>query len=120
LTLPNAQRPAGVQVFDMNADGKLDIITADGSVANAYVYLGMGMFKFGMPTAFPISAIAQWAQSGDFDNDGQLDFATLNTASDRSVSILINKGGGAFKPMINHDVGPGSFALAVGDINSDK
>ena len=58
---------------------------------------------------------------GDFNRDGKLDLAVANNAS-ASVSILLGKGHGMFKPAVDYGLGFGSHhpnSAAVGDFNGD-
>ena len=56
---------------------------------------------------------------GDFDRDGNPDFAVTNY-TDRSVTVLYGMGKGAFGKIVNHDVGVGPVAIASGDIHGDR
>ncbi|MGB8167588.1 MAG: FG-GAP-like repeat-containing protein [Chthoniobacteraceae bacterium] len=55
---------------------------------------------------------------GDFDNDGLLDFATVNVTAG-SVSVLLNHGNGVFAKKIDTTVGKGPLGLVAGDFNAD-
>ncbi len=58
------------------------------------------------------------AATGDFNGDGNLDVAIVNTAND-SVSILLGNGDGTFQPAVSYRVGSLPIAVAVGDFNGD-
>jgi hypothetical protein len=54
----------------------------------------------------------------DFNGDHIPDLATVNNSSN-SVSILINRGNGAFQPHVDFATGPSPVALAAVDWNKD-
>jgi hypothetical protein len=53
---------------------------------------------------------------GDFNGDRRPD---LVTANDDVVSVLINRGGGSFRPKRDYIVGAGAVAVATGHLNGD-
>jgi hypothetical protein len=55
---------------------------------------------------------------GDFNGDGKLDLAVVNSGSN-DVGVLLGNGDGTFQPAVNYDVGSVPDALAVGDFNGD-
>jgi len=60
------------------------------------------------------SAIA----AGDFNGDGRLDLAVVNT-TDGTVSILLGNGEGTFQPAVPYAAGNMPNAIVVGDFNGD-
>jgi hypothetical protein len=56
--------------------------------------------------------------SGDFNGDGFLDRAVVNSGND-SVSILLGTGDGNFQPAVNYTVGGFPTAIVAGDFNHD-
>jgi hypothetical protein len=54
---------------------------------------------------------------GDFNGDGHLDLATVNSFA--TVAILLGQGDGAFLPAQDFEVGLGPQAITVGDFNGD-
>src|SRR5271157_5640479 len=55
---------------------------------------------------------------GDFNGDGKPDLA-LADFSGNTVSVLINRGNGTFKPYVAYASQPAPKAIAVGDFNGD-
>src|SRR5262249_28737585 len=104
--------PQAVVTADLNGDGKLDLITANG-YQSISVLLGNGDGTFaaarsygalvGTGTSSPIAL-------GDFNGDGKLDVVT-----DRS--LLLGKGDGTFAAA--QSINGGSGPVAVGDFNKD-
>lgn len=58
------------------------------------------------------------AAVGDFNGDGKLDIAVINTGSG-GVSILLGNGDGTFQPAVNSSASGSPTFLAVGDLNGD-
>jgi hypothetical protein len=87
--------PAAMVSADFNADGRLDLATANSSNSNVSVILGNadGTFQAAQTSTtgdFPLSLAV-----GDFNADGKLDLATANS---NDVSVLLGNGNGTFQP----------------------
>ena len=54
----------------------------------------------------------------DFNGDGTLDLAVVNSTDD-TVSVFIGNGDGTFATAVNHDTGRGPVAVTAGDFNRD-
>lgn len=59
--------------------------------------------------------------TGDFNRDGNLDFALVdyNEGHAGSVSVFLGKGDGTFQPKVDYPVGSGPDAMATADVNGD-
>jgi hypothetical protein len=55
---------------------------------------------------------------GDFNGDGNLDFAIVNSTAN-TVSVLLGNGDGTFKPKVDYATGSTPLGVAVGDFNGD-
>ncbi len=119
-------RPGDVVVADINADGALDVITANGGDRTLSVLLGDGHGGFHVAPGEPIhlDVPPHLVVVGGFNSDSRLDLAA--SSHDRNdVFVLLGDGRGGFAPA------PGSpfaaFAgvkahnhgLAVADLNGD-
>ena len=81
--------------------------------------VGVAQVTFGNPTFYPVGGAAVAVATGDFNNDGFLDLAVLNSGAS-NVSILPGNGDGTFQAAVNYSVGPNPMAIVVVDINLDK
>jgi hypothetical protein len=129
----------GIQLVDLNGDGKLDILYSNGdSFDNQYLSpwhgvqwlenLGGGRFQFHRLTEMPGAHVAL---AGDFDGNGLLDIvvvsclapnlgpATVDTRSLASVVLLEQASPGRFLRHTLERGCPWHAALAVGDFDSD-
>jgi Bacterial Ig-like domain (group 3)/FG-GAP-like repeat len=135
VSFPIGDSPHGVVVGDFNHDGKLDFATANNTTYNGTVSVvfGNGNGTFQAPTDYltwtqnpynpgsnPFSIVA-----ADFNNDGYLDLATLDTGSSE-ISVLINNHDGTFGgPFFyggwagNSGDGANSQQIAAADVNHD-
>jgi hypothetical protein len=122
--LPAANYPVGnfSRVFmavDLNGDGRLDLVTANGVDVSVLINNGAvpGTFQ---PAANYSVGSGQDYTAADLDGDGRLDLVTANRASD-DVSVLLNNAAapGTFLPVANYPVGNGPGAHDVVDLNGD-
>jgi len=68
--------------------------------------------------SYPVGAGPAQLIVADFNGDHIPDLATVNSGSN-TVSILINKGDGTFRPQLEFATGPGPVGLAAVDWNKD-
>ena len=82
--------------------------------------LASAQLSFTGPTQFPTGLRPAGIASGDFDNDGDFDFAVAVDTPDR-VSIYFNDGAGAFGTPVNYQVGSGTGAdaMVAADLDGD-
>lgn len=66
----------------------------------------------------PVGAHPEGLTVGDFNEDGHLDVATVNSDSD-DVSVLLGNGNGTFRSSYSFSVGTSPMFLATGDLNVD-
>src|SRR5579871_5618197 len=104
--------PIAGAVGDFNGDGKLDLVvinqTSNPGVAQIYSGNGDGTFS----TTFAAVAVGTMSQNspasvvvGDFNKDGSLDFATVNSGCcTDSVSVVLGNGNGTFQGAVNYPV----------------
>lgn len=68
--------------------------------------------------SYPVGSGPAQLITADFNGDHIPDLATVNSSSN-TVSILINKGDGTFRPHVEFATGPGPVGLAAVDWNKD-
>jgi hypothetical protein len=109
----------GIDVADVNADGKLDLVTNDDFSQTISVLLGNGNGTFQTRRSFPSNVNGDGLILGDFNNDARLDALLIRSGSSGSVSLLLGNGNGDFQA--SQTVASGSlspFATAT-DFNGD-
>ena len=106
---PVGPNPLAIVAADFNADGRLDLATANSSLS---VMLGNadGTFQAAQTTDPGGGSLAV----GDFNDDGKLDLATAD-------SVRLGNGNGTFQAptSIGIDIGSLPHSVAVGDFNAD-
>jgi hypothetical protein len=117
----------GLQLMDINEDGKLDVVTTSNQRNSFGALLGNGRGGFapGSTTTFPAGHGRYAFAFGDLDGDGHLDAVTANSGGDffsasSAVVILRGDGKGGFKILTETSVPPGARWLALGDLNGDQ
>jgi hypothetical protein len=107
---------------DFNGDGIPDLVAAEleGHIS-VMQGLGDGTFKNTLQYSFS-GGLPTGIASGDFNHDGNTDFAVVGsgyaTSSAGGISIALGKGDGTF--LTNQISAPlGSYALVTGDFNGD-
>lgn len=104
-----------VALGDVNGDGKLDVVMANGTSNSVSVFAGNGDGTFNTTTAqtYAVGGAVYAVALGDFNKDGKLDIATTGA----QMNVLLNNGAGAFGTA--QQVGPAGSSLVVGDFNGD-
>jgi hypothetical protein len=125
------RRPFSVAIGDLNHDGKLDLVTANGS-DSVSVFITGGDGSFRPRVDYRAGSGPRSIAIGEMNGDRNPDLVTANTnsveggGSDKGtrsvdgVSVLLNKGDGRFRPKLDyrtHEMGFGS--VAIGDLNRD-
>src|SRR2546423_8252698 len=125
IHLPVGTHPSMLSTADVNRDGSVDILVANGGSGNVSVYLGDGKGGFSQPNGSPFSAGQNPTDiaTGDFNGDGNLDIAIANHGV-KSVTVLLGNGKGqfSFAPGSPFSVAsnPHPHGIAVADFNGDK
>ena len=123
--------PAEPQNFttgDLNGDGVPDVVIANSpsSKGTVSVLLGKGDGTLGAAQTYPAGSFTSAVVLADFDGDGKLDAAVVNTGDTSSttdtgnVSVYIGNGDGSLKPPVHYSAGSlRPFSLVTGDFNGD-
>jgi hypothetical protein len=123
-----AGTPRAFALGDMDGDGHVDLVVvaqAYGSSAHAGVCFGKGNGEFGAGTSNPITAtgdLQPWnLRLADFDGDGDLDAAFVQSHQESSqVIVLRNEGAGVLTQGVGLLLAPHMRALATCDLNGDQ
>src|SRR5437588_7837407 len=125
IHLPVATHPTMVTIADVNHDGNLDMLAANGGSGNVSVYLGDWKGGFSQAIGSPFAAGQNCADiaTGDFNGDGNLDVAIANHAV-KLVTVLLGNGKGQFSfapgAPFSVESNPHPHGIAVADFNGDK
>jgi hypothetical protein len=115
--------PNSVGIGDFNHDGYLDLAVTEGN-NNVAVLLGNGDGTFQPEMPYAVGSTPASIAVGDFNGDGCPDLAVANlngTATDQSISVLLNKCDGSGQFVVSSFVVPTTYPrfIAVGDFNGD-
>jgi hypothetical protein len=124
---PLAER---VLAVDLNRDGHPDLAVLaycgpnpnscnSGSV-EVLINKGHGTFK--KPLYFTVKGVGpDGIAAADLNHDGKMDLVVANNNIQQAstVSVLLGKGDGRFKPTVNYAVGGGPAGIAIADFNGD-
>src|ERR1041384_1604031 len=114
--------PESVAVSDFNGDGKQDLAVANTASNNVMVLLGNGTggFSAASGSPFAVDTHPNSVAVGDFNGDGNQDFATANVFAN-NITVLLGNGAGGFSEAIGSPfaIGASPHSIAVGDFNSD-
>jgi hypothetical protein len=119
---------ASVAVADINGDGNPDFVISTQMDDSATIFLGNGDGTFrGVRDYLPLSISAGISTNipapatvgfGDFNGDGKMDMAVVDSANN-AVTIYLNNGDGTFKESANYSTGASGSTIGVGDLNGD-
>jgi hypothetical protein len=86
-----AATPGGIAVADVDGDGRLDIITANGSTATSLsVFTNSGAGIFGSNNTITISSGPDSVTAADVNGDGRVDLISGNYNSPGGMTVLTN------------------------------
>ena len=115
--------PRSVVIGDLNGDGWPDLAAGNETTDDVSVLLNWGDGTFGAKVDYPTAGRPQSVAIGDLAADGKPDLATASYygGANRTgiVSLLLNKGGGRFRPKLDYVVGGQLQTLAITDLNVD-
>ncbi len=118
------QNPQQVVVADLNGDGRSDIAVADSGYYGGFIYvrnLGDCTFNCGTFTAASDQSAGSTPESvatGDFNGDGNPDFAAANSGGN-SVTISVGNGNGGFTGGVTVSAGTTPHGIVAGDFDRD-
>jgi hypothetical protein len=118
------QSPYAVAAADVNADGRLDIATANTNLSDEGVSLLLGNGAGGFAEPIPLEvgpALFHDPRSialADVTGDGNLDLLTANSVTS-NLSLLTGDGTGAFASAVYLTAGEGPVVVEAADVTGD-
>ncbi|WP_224240316.1 beta strand repeat-containing protein [Hyalangium gracile] len=113
-----AQNPQGVAAGDLNADGRLDLVSANANTNTVSVLLDNGAGGYSTPSPWNTGSSPRAVAIADFDADGKVDLAVAN-GSGSNVTVLYGNGDGTFPTSFTFNVGVSPQSLVAVDLNGD-
>jgi hypothetical protein len=112
----------GVNLFDFNGDGLLDLTAICENSGGAAVLMGQAGGAFAAAQSYSSGSYPSMALTEDLNGDGRADLIVLNGGSRGSIVILPGQGDGTFvsgnsSQRITLSLSPSAFA--AGDIDGD-
>jgi hypothetical protein len=107
---------------DFNADGYLDIavlLNHPSQAGEISLLFGDGLGGFLTPKLHTIANSPTMFASGDFNNDGRLDFVTANNNVDTQISVLLSNNSGSYATSQAINLLAIPTAINLGDFNGD-
>jgi hypothetical protein len=126
--LPTGTNPQAVAIGDFNGDRVPDLAVVNAVTiitqgpGTVSILLGLGNGSFVAGGVFPAGDGPLDIAAADFDADGALDLAIVNSipfVTAHAVALLRGNGDGSFDPPVLHTVGFGPAALVAADLDAD-
>jgi len=113
--------PFSIAIGDFNGDGHPDLAvvnSAAGANNGLSILLGNGDGTFKAHVDYAAGLYAHSVIVGDFNRDGKLDLAIVNTTQN-TLNILLGNGDGTFRAPVSYPTGTTSEWLVAADFNGD-
>ncbi|MDD5139086.1 MAG: FG-GAP-like repeat-containing protein [Verrucomicrobiales bacterium] len=111
-------QPWMVVATDVNGDGKMDLISANGLDNTLTVLTNNGSGGFVLASSPAVGNTPIWVTAADVSGDGKAELICVNN-SDNSLSVLTNNGSGGFVISSTHAVGNDPRMVTAADVNGD-
>ena len=143
ITIPVGTNPNSIAIADLNGDGKPDIAITnlvDNTISILINQSTPGTISFAAPVNYTVGTYPSGVVARDFNHDGKLDLAVLNSGNyfssspNTTLSILLGNGDGTFQPAVTQqlwtqyggdaitaaDFGLGEIDLAVANFGANQ
>jgi hypothetical protein len=121
-TLTVGPFPYSVMATDVNGDGRVDLICANAYNNTLSVLTNDGGGRFATACSPVVGPEPCSVAAADLDGDGRVDLVCANNGSygsGNTLSVLTNRGGGAFGLAASPTVGTGPCSVVACDVNGD-
>ena len=119
IKVKGGKQSAFITQYDINSDGKNDLLTSSNMNDAIQIFLNNGKRGFSSLEDAAAEKGPEYIVPGDFTGDNIPDLAVTNRG-DASISILQGRGDGSFIfPHFNYPVGPKPRAMVGEDFNDD-
>jgi hypothetical protein len=112
-----------VAAADLDGDGKRDLAVANQNSDDVSVLLNEGGARLAEARRHAVGVSPFQVVARDLDGDGKPDLAVANPGSSdgvsSTVSVLLNKGDGAFRKAASYEVDLFAFSVDAGDFDRD-
>lgn len=117
------KNPVGLEVADLNADGRPDVVTTNYDYYDGFVSVllgnGDGTLSYDVASSnFAAGLHSMDVSVGDFTSDGIPDLVTISHAAGASLNVLPGRGDGTFAARIGTSAFVGN-SLVGADFNGD-
>lgn len=114
----------GIATGDFNKDGILDLAISNSGSGSISVFLGNKTGGFQPPITTTVRPYPHWIGVADFNRDGFADLAVLYRGryvdQVNTLTILIGRGDGTFRPAQNYSIPGSPISGAIVDLNHDS
>ena len=120
-TLPTGASPESATIADVNADGRLDLLTANSGAGTLTIYYAEGA-GFASPVTLSVGAGAFEARVADLNSDGLPDLVVARIGGfggGGDVVVRLATAPGVFAPASVIATGDTPVAIDVADLNGD-
>lgn len=109
---------ARIGIIDLNNDGNKDVVCTNG-LAGASIHYGTGTASLMTYTFIPGVGFGNDIAFGDFNNDGNSDFAFMNSQSN-NMCLYFGNGLGSYTTSVISGLVDSPFSVSSGDVTGDS